>query len=442
MSFAQALTELLEPENRKRIEYGVPAGYAITAGIVAIGLMFYRIGLLPHAREMILMLAPLKLVTNTLMWAALKKDRHILPAAALNLFADTIVLTGIVYYTGASSSPVISLYFIVLAITATLSNIVVTVVTAAAMLVAYSTMLSLIAMDVLRLYPPFLAIVYEQGKVSPAFVVIDTLRVLFMLAILVVAMGSTMQQLQRQQRELRQKNHELEEASRLKSEFVANITHELRTPIHGVLGLTEMLEEGIYGPVTDRQNKALTGIRTSADNLLHMVDDLLSFERVNTGRLSIRAVGVDLTEVLANVRQTGDWIRGKKQLDIRVTGPALWLHASDQAVLQHILTNLVANAVKFTPEGGTITLGAELEGDVAAIHVTDTGVGIPPEHLEKIWQPFRQVDGSSSREFGGVGLGLAVVLRLTEMLDGKVGVESGTTGTTFTVRIPNATLKL
>lgn len=442
MSFSQALSDLLEPENRKRIEYGVPTGYAITAGLVALGLMFYRIGLLPQAQEMILVLTPLKLVTNTLMWAALKKDRFVLPTAALNLFADTVLLTGIVYYTGASSSPVISLYFIVLAITATLSNIVVTLVTATAMLLAYSTMLSLITLGVLQLHQPFLAIVYEQGRVSPAFVVIDTLRVLFMLAILVVAMGSTMQQLQRQQRELRNKNRELEEASRLKSEFVANITHELRTPIHGVLGLTEMLEEGIYGPVNERQNTALTGIRTSADNLMHMVDDLLSFERVNTGRLSIRAVGVDVTEVLNTVRQTGDWIRGKKNLDIGVSGAALWLHASDEAVLQHILTNLVANAVKFTPEGGQITLWAELDGDVAAIHVTDTGIGIPPEHLDKIWQPFRQIDGSSSREFGGVGLGLAVVSRLTALLDAEVSVKSGTTGTTFTVRVPGATEKV
>lgn len=438
MNLKASLLELTEPENRKIIEYGVSTGYAVTIVMVVLGLMFQHIGLLPNAMEMVVMLAPLKLLTNTAMWLALRLNKHVLLTATINQFADSILLTGVVYYTGGPASPITSVYFIVLAITATLSNMAATVLTGVTMLLSYFMMMTLIASGVLHLQQPFLAIAYQSGRVSTDFVIVDTMRVMFMLGILVAAMVSGMRMLQSQKEALKAKNAELQEASRLKSEFLANVTHELRTPIHGVLGMTEMLEEGIYGPVNDKQTDALGRIRSSAEGLLHMIDDLLSFERINTARLSVRLSQVELRQVLMEVKEVCDRMRGKKQLDIHVLGEPLTLIAGDRVVIGHILTNLASNAVKFTPEGGRIELSVARDGVYAVIEVRDTGVGIQREELQKIWEPFRQVDGSLARQFGGVGLGLAVVAQLANSIEAEVSATSEPGNTVFTLRLKGA----
>lgn len=423
----------------RKLEYGVPAGYAVIVGFVLIAALFWAIGLMPQAPYIIFGLAPIKFIVRTVSWWALRrKHPKIMSFAVFGQAVDILLLTGVVYFTGGPTSPFLSFYFIALAITGTMTDVGVTATTAVLMFVSYVITLILMSAEIIPIFPAFLSSAYHQEGLSVWFVGIESIKMLFMLGILVTALTSALRLITSQQNQLVKKNEELIEASRLKNEFVANVTHELRTPIHGVLGLTEMIEEGIYGDVTARQETALQGIRTSAENLLHIVDDLLSFERVNKSRVSVSLKGVDIQALLVEIKQSGEWMAGKKALTIENTGTRVFLMASDPFLLQHILTNLVSNAIKFTPEGGRITLDAVCDGQTAVLTVQDNGIGIPPEFVETIWEPFRQVDGSSSRQFGGVGLGLTVVAQYVDMLKAKIEVQSTPQGTTFTLRIPGA----
>ncbi len=436
------IEELNTPYYREKLAWGVPSGYILTIGLAVLALLFGHVGLLENVWSMVLILAPIKLFTNTLMWWSLRKDRFVLSVAVLNQIADVGLITGMIYFTGGPTSPVISVYYVVLALIAMLTNVGATILTGALMLVAYSTMLLLIHSGVLKFYPTFLQTVYEEGEFTWFFVVIDILKVGFLLAVMVVASSAILKKVQEQQEALQLKNRELEEANQLKSQFVANITHELRTPIHGVLGLTEMLDDEIYGSVNQRQKKALDGIKTSAEGLLHMVDDLLSLERVNSGHLSMRISVVPLQKLIEELMAFGLGIRGKRDISIEAhCPPSLVLMATDKSLLHHILTNLLANALKFTPDGGKVVIRVEREGTFAKISVSDTGIGIPQEKIHTIWEPFRQIDGTASRSYGGAGLGLAVVARLAKLLKADVSVSSKVgVGTTFCVTLDGCTV--
>ncbi len=437
--WAPYINGLDRDEVMRKLEYGVPAGYAVVAGFVLIIALFWAIGLMPQAPYIIFGLAPIKLVMRTVSWWALrKKHPSYMTLAIMGQASDILLLTGVVYFTGGPASPFIAFYFIALAITGTMTDVAVTATTAALMFGSYFITLVLMSAGVIPIFPAFLSSAYQHETFSAFFVAIEAMKIFFMFAILVTALASALRLIATQRDQLVRQNDELREASRLKNEFVANVTHELRTPIHGVLGLAEMIDEGIYGEINDRQKNALNNIRTSGENLLHIVDDLLSFERVNKSRLSVTLSGVDVQQLLCEAKQAGEWMAGKKQLTFETSGDAVFLYASDKTILQHVLTNLVSNAVKFTPAGGGISLTARCDNQTAVITVKDSGVGIPAEFVEKIWEPFRQVDGSSSREFGGVGLGLAVVSRFVAMLNATIDVESSPEGTTFTLQVPNA----
>jgi len=442
MNLKAQILELDSPYYREKMMWGVPSGYAVTFGLSVLAILFGRVGLLENAWTTVLALAPVKLTTNSLMWWALRRQRFVLPMAGLNQLADVLLITGIIYFTGGPTSPVLSVYFVVLALIAMLTNAAATIMTGLLMLVSYGTMLTLIQMGVLKLHPTFLQTVHEEGGFTWFFVVVDLMKIGMLLAIMVVASSAVLSRVQAQQEALEAKNRELEEANQLKSQFVANVTHELRTPIHGVLGLTEMLSDEIYGEVNLQQRKALEGIQTSAEGLLHMVDDLLSLERVNTGHLSIRIAVVKLQPLIEELILFGTGIRSKRDLTFEAECPPnLILMATDKSLLNHILTNLMANAIKFTPEGGRIFVRVRRQGTEALISVSDTGVGIPADKLDSIWEPFRQIDGTASRTYGGAGLGLAVVARLAKMLEARVEVESELgKGTTFTVRIDGCTV--
>jgi signal transduction histidine kinase len=222
---------------------------------------------------------------------------------------------------------------------------------------------------------------------------------------------------------------------------MANVTHELRTPIHGICGVSDLVSAGIYGPITDEQRDAQRTIRHSAKRLLGLIDDLLALSRAEVGRIVVThaPIGVDtlVTEALEDVRA----MLGTKRLEL--TGhveAALPDLRTDGPKLMQVLVNLLANAVKFTPEGGQIALRAFTAGDHVAFEVSDSGIGIPEGELPRIFEVFRQVDGSDEREFGGVGLGLALVKQLVTALGGTVEVASEQgSGTRFTVKLPQTT---
>jgi len=240
--------------------------------------------------------------------------------------------------------------------------------------------------------------------------------------------------------ELSAANAELARAARLKDEFLASMSHELRTPLNAILGLSEALQEEVYGPLSEKQFKSLHRIEESGRHLLALINDILDVSKIEAGKLELEIGPVSVESVcrasLGLIKQTAH----KKQLKVSSTFDSqVTTIQADGRRLKQILVNLLSNAVNFTPEGGTI--GLEVVGDAEneAVHLTvwDTGIGISQEDLPRLFQPFVQLDSSLSRQYAGTGLGLALVHRMAEMHRGSVSMESQKgEGSRFTVSLP------
>ena len=233
---------------------------------------------------------------------------------------------------------------------------------------------------------------------------------------------------------------EVETASRLKDEFMAAVSHELRTPLTGVLGIAETLEMQITGPLNERQLRSVHSIRASGNRLLEIVNSILRYIAVATGNLTLRVQSCRLGELAAAAAQgVRPHAAAKGQtltVDLDPSDPVI---KCDADAIRQILQQLLDNAVKFTPYGGSI--GLEVRSDDArhCVHlvVWDTGIGIVPEQHATIFQPFIQVEGGLARRYEGLGLGLAYVARIVEMLGGTVAVKSTPgEGSRFTVTLP------
>jgi len=232
-------------------------------------------------------------------------------------------------------------------------------------------------------------------------------------------------------------NQQLEQANRLKSQFLANVSHELRTPMNAIIGFTRLVMRKTEGQIPPLQHANLHKVLISADHLLALINGLLDLSKIEAGHMDVARARVDVKELLAVTAATvepmlkPDRVRFVTELPSEL--PVLY---TDREKLKQILLNLLSNAAKFTDEG-VIKVSARVVGDRLILAVSDTGIGIPRDALGYIFEEFRQVDMSSTRRHGGTGLGLAIVRKLTRLLGGDISVESTVgAGSTFTVSLP------
>ena len=268
-------------------------------------------------------------------------------------------------------------------------------------------------------------------------------------------------ELEEKNRTMKEQNERLQELDKLKSNFLATVSHELRTPLTSVIGYSEMLLEGMAGGLNEEQREYVKTIMDKGESLLGLISQILDLSRIESGNLRLTLTDFSVKEVLKAATTSVIPQCQKKQivLDVDVAGDLPYMKA-DRDKLGQIVVNLLGNSVKFTPQGGKITLRGKMwtgprrvkvktNDDGAAqlfdlkdetfvrIDVVDTGVGIPKDKLEKVFDRFFQVDNSSTREFGGTGLGLSIVKSFVEAHKGEVFVESDVgKGSTFTVLLP------
>ncbi|HEX5436623.1 MAG TPA: ATP-binding protein [Gemmatimonadaceae bacterium] len=231
--------------------------------------------------------------------------------------------------------------------------------------------------------------------------------------------------------------YEAEAASQAKSRFLATMSHELRTPLTAILGYEELLVDGLSGPVTEVQRQHLGRIKRAAAHLLELIEEILTLSRIEAGHAVVRRQPVDVAPLLDAVRTLVAPQADAKHLMLTVQGPERPLTLeTDAAKLRQILVNLLGNAIKFTKKG-EITLSVRIANGTTAFVVHDTGIGILPEHLERIFEAFWQAEQSATRTAGGTGLGLSVTRHLARMLGGDITVESARgEGSTFTLTLP------
>ena len=240
--------------------------------------------------------------------------------------------------------------------------------------------------------------------------------------------------------ELKLANRELARTSRHKDEFLAMMSHELRTPLNAILGLTDILRQGIQGPLNMRQQRSVQMLEDSGRHLLDLINDILDLAKIEAGKIELNKSWISIKAVSDSSLQFVKQAATRKKIEISLDiDPAVNVVRADGRRLKQILVNLLSNAVKFTPENGQI--GLEISGDVRAhrlnFTVWDTGIGIPSDAVDRLFQPFTQVDSSLTRKHEGTGLGLSLVYRLTEMHGGTVNVESDSgRGSRFSVTLP------
>lgn len=257
---------------------------------------------------------------------------------------------------------------------------------------------------------------------------------------LVAERASLAQRVAERTEALKTANVELAQAARLKDEFLASMSHELRTPLNSILGLAESLREDVYGPLLESQVKSLDQIEESGQHLLSLINDILDLSKIAAGKMQLTIHPVDVQEICESSVQLIRQVARKKHIRVSyVFDSAVKYIQADERRLKQIFINLLGNAVKFTPEGGTI--GLEFYGDAARHTVQfviwDTGIGIAQEDIQRLFQPFVQLDSRLARQFEGSGLGLALVSQLTELHGGGVTVASeANAGSRFTITLP------
>ena len=245
------------------------------------------------------------------------------------------------------------------------------------------------------------------------------------------------QELARQQRQIELQNQKLLEVSRLKSQFLATMSHELRTPMNAIMGFSQMLLLERYGSLTSQQKDMVERIFNNGQNLLTMLNEVLDFSKIEAGHLTLNLTKFNLSQLVAITVEELRSLAVEKNIELHLeTHLKNALIVNDQNYLQRILINLISNAIKFTDNGGVwVTVGQV--NNCIEILIKDTGIGIDPQHIQTIFEAFRQVDQSLTRKHSGTGLGLAITDSLVKIMQGTISVESKLgEGSLFRVTIP------
>ena len=238
--------------------------------------------------------------------------------------------------------------------------------------------------------------------------------------------------------EIQDKSRQLEVANKHKSEFLANMSHELRTPLNAIIGFSEVLQERLFGDVNDKQADYLADIHSSGKHLLGLINDILDLSKVEAGRMELDVTTFDVAPALANAMTLVRERAQRHNINLRMeVAPDLGEATADERKMKQILVNLLTNAVKFTPDGGSVDVTARRDPDELVIAVRDTGIGIAPEDQEAVFEEFRQVGRHYTNKQEGTGLGLTLTRRFVELHGGRIWVESEPgKGSTFTFTIP------
>jgi signal transduction histidine kinase len=230
-----------------------------------------------------------------------------------------------------------------------------------------------------------------------------------------------------------------ETANRTKSEFLANMSHELRTPLNAIIGYSEIIKKGMFGPLSERYREYSSDIFDSGTHLLALINDILDLSKLEAGQFELQEEDVDLAGAIRAsmhlIETTAE--KSKVRLSVAAGAHEPLLVRADERRLRQILINLLSNAVKFTPEGGRVHVSTSVTSQGIVIAVSDTGIGMTPDHISKALEPFRQIDSKLSRKYEGTGLGLPLAKHLVELHGGTLSIESKVNvGTTVTVALP------
>jgi signal transduction histidine kinase/DNA-binding response OmpR family regulator len=238
--------------------------------------------------------------------------------------------------------------------------------------------------------------------------------------------------------QIQKANTQLERASQLKSQFLANMSHELRTPLNAIIGFSELLKDGLAGALEAQQADYVSEIFHSGRHLLSLINDILDLSKIEAGKMEIDVEPVEINALLNNALTIVKETASKKGVDlVNAVAADIGELPADGRKLRQIVYNLLANAVKFTPAGGTVRLEAAICDDALEISVRDTGIGIAAGDIPRLFKPFEQIEGDIDRRYEGTGLGLAMVKSLVELHGGTIGVESEPgRGSHFWFRLP------
>jgi PAS domain S-box-containing protein len=251
-------------------------------------------------------------------------------------------------------------------------------------------------------------------------------------------LASAIRDVTERQRELDERRRKIEEADRLKSEFLANMSHELRTPLNAIIGFATLMRAGKTGPIGEAQKEYLGDILNSSRHLLQLINDVLDLSKVESGKLDVYAELVEPGQVLSEVLDIVRALAVERGLTLdRHVDAELGRVRTDPRLLKQVLYNFLSNAIKFTGEGGRVSTRITAEGDMFRLAVTDTGIGIKPQDVGRLFTAFRQLDSGSNKKYAGTGLGLSLTKRIVELQGGRVEVESTFgTGSTFSAILP------